>query len=62
MATCEEWMKKDYLQKFWNGVHLEEEREDLLIGGCRKLQQEWERWELTNLNGSAEKGAEDKYN
>ena len=39
------------LEKFWNGVHLEEEEEneDLEIRRCRKLQQEWERWELNNL-------------
>jgi len=29
-------MKKGYLKKFWNGVCLEEEREDLEISGCRK--------------------------
>ena len=45
MATCKEWMKKGYLEKFWNGVHLgeeeeeeeeEEEKEDVKIRGCRK--------------------------
>ena len=42
MATCKDWMKKGYLEKFWNGVHLEEEeeKEDLEIQGYRKLQQE----------------------
>ena len=24
-----------YLEEFWNGVHLEEEKEDLEIRGCR---------------------------
>ena len=24
MAMWKEWMKKGYLEKFWNGVHLEE--------------------------------------
>jgi hypothetical protein len=36
-------MKKGSLEKIWNGVHLEEEyeeREDLKIRGCRRLQQE----------------------
>ena len=44
MATCKGWMKKGDLEKFWNGVHLEEEeeeeeeeeKEDLEILGCRK--------------------------
>ena len=31
-------MKKGYLQKFWNGGHLEEEEmEDIEIHGCMKL-------------------------
>ena len=32
-------MKKGYVEKFWKGVHLEEEeeKEDLEIRGCRKL-------------------------
>ena len=39
MATCKEWMNKDSLETFWNGVHLEkEEKEDLKIRGCRKKQ------------------------
>ena len=30
-------MKKDFLEQFWNGVHLEEdEKEDLEIRGWRK--------------------------
>ena len=38
------------LEKISDGFHLEdEEREDLEIRRCRKLQQEWERWELNNL-------------
>ena len=44
MATYKELMKKSYLEKFWNGVHLEEEeeeeeeeeKEDLEIRGCKK--------------------------
>ena len=37
--------------------HLEDdEREDLEIRGCKSLQQEWERWELTTWNGSTDKG------
>ena len=37
MATCKEWMKKGYLEKVCNGVHLEEEeKEDLEIRGCKK--------------------------
>ena len=41
MATCKEWMKKGCFEKYWNGVHLEEEEEeeeerDLEIRGCRK--------------------------
>ena len=37
MAMCKEWMKEDYLEKYWNGIHLEEEgKEDLRIHGCRK--------------------------
>ena len=28
MATCKEWMKKIYLEKFWNGVPEEEEEEE----------------------------------
>ena len=36
MTTCKEWKKKGNLEKFWNGVHLEEEeKEDLEIRGCR---------------------------
>ena len=32
MAMCKEWMKKDSLEKIWNGVRLEEEeRENLEI-------------------------------
>ena len=49
MVTYEEWIKRGYLKKIWNGVHLEEEEEeeeeekdDLEIRGFRKLQQEWE--------------------
>jgi len=26
MVTCQEWTKKDYLNKFWNSVHLEKEK------------------------------------
>ena len=33
------WMKKGSLEKFLNGVHLEE-KEELEIRGCRTLQQE----------------------
>ena len=37
MVTCEEWMNKDYLEKFWNGVRLKEgRREDLEMRGYRK--------------------------
>ena len=47
MATCKGWTKKGSLEEFWNGVHLEdEEREDLKIRGCRRLQEERERGEL----------------
>ena len=53
-------MKKGSLEKFRNGVRLEEEREDLEILGCRWLQQEWERGELKIWNGSVEKGGEEK--
>ena len=28
--TITEWMKKGYLEKFWNGVHLEEEEKEYL--------------------------------
>ena len=36
-----EWMKKGSLEEFQNAAHLEdEERKDLDIRGCRKLQQE----------------------
>ena len=36
MATCKGWTKKDSLEEFYNGAHLEhEEREDLEIPGCR---------------------------
>ena len=41
MATCKGWIKKGSLDEFWYGAHLEdEEREDLEIRGCRRLQQE----------------------
>ena len=41
MTTWKEWMKKGSLDKFWNGVQqVEEEKEDLEIRGCWKLQQE----------------------
>ena len=54
-------MTKDSLEKFWDGVHLEnEQREDLEIRGCRRLQQELKRWELTTWNESTEKGGEEK--
>ena len=47
MATCKEWTKKGSLEGFWNGTHLEdEEREDLEIRGCKRLQPKGER---TNL-------------
>jgi hypothetical protein len=63
IVMCEEWMKKGYLNKLWNGVHLEEEeKEDLEIRGCRKLQLEWERRELTTWNGSTWQNGEEKYN
>ena len=53
-------MKKGSLEKIWNGVRLEEEeREDLEIRGCRRLQQEWERGELATLNGSTENSGEE---
>ena len=43
MGTYKEWMKKGSLEKFWKGVHLEdEEKEDHEIRGCKTLQQEWE--------------------
>ena len=48
-------------QKCSNGAHLEDkQREDLEIRGCMRLQQEWDRGELTTLNGSTEKGEEEK--
>ena len=41
MAACKEWRKKDFLGKFWNGIHMEDEEvEDLEIRECRWLQQE----------------------
>ena len=42
MATYKGWTKKGSLEElFWNGAHLEdEEREDLEIRGCKRLQQE----------------------
>ena len=41
MATCKGWTKKGSLEEFWNAAHLEdEEREDLGIRGCKRLQQE----------------------
>ena len=56
---CKEWIKKGSLEKFWNGVQLErQEKEDLGIRGCKKLQQEWGRKELTTWNGSTEKSGE----
>ena len=59
MATYKEWTKKGSLEKFGNGVHLEnEEREDLEIRGYRRLQSE--RGELTTWNGQREKGGEEK--
>ena len=63
-----EWMKKVCLEEFWNGVYLEEEREDFEIRGCRKLQLEWERErerereELTGWNRSTEKNEDKKLN
>ena len=36
----------------------DEEREDLGIPGCRRLQQEWENGELATWNGSTERGGE----
>ena len=63
MATYKEWIKKDSLEKFWNGVHLKDkEREDFEIRGCRRLQQEWEIRELKTWNGSTEMGGEEKLN
>ena len=60
IAMCKEWMKKGTFEKIWNDVHLEdEEREDLKMPGCRRLQQEWESGELI-WNASTEKGAEKK--
>ena len=51
MVKCEQWMKKGYLEKVWNGSALEEEeeeeeegeeeREDFEIRRCRKQQLEW---------------------
>ena len=38
MARCKERMKKDSLQKFWDGVHLEDEkRGDLEIPGMQEV-------------------------
>jgi hypothetical protein len=37
MAACKELIKKESLEIFLNGIHLEEEeKEDLEIRGCRK--------------------------
>ena len=36
MVTCEKLLKKGYLKTFWNGVRLEEERENFEIHRCRK--------------------------
>ena len=56
MATCKEWMKEGYLNKFWNGVNLEDEKtEQLEICGYRRLQQEWGRGELASWNGVEKK-------
>ena len=61
MATYKEWKKKGSLEKFWNGIHLEEEeKKDLEIHGRRVLQQEWERRELTTWNSSTEKSEEEE--
>ena len=55
------WTRKDSLEGFLNGAHLEdEEREDLEIRGSRRLQQEWERGELATWNGLTERGGEEK--
>ena len=52
-------MKKRYLKKFRNGVHLEEEeKKDLEIRRCRNKQLEKERRELTTWNGSLGKNGE----
>ena len=40
-ATCNERKKEGYFEKFWNGVHSEEEeKEDFEIRGCNKEQLE----------------------
>ena len=52
--------QKGSIEEFWNGAHLEyEEREDLEIRECRRLQQKWA-GELATWNGLAEKGGERK--
>ena len=43
-------------------LNFEEEKENLLIRVCRKLQQERERSVLPTWNGSTEKNGEEKYN
>ena len=49
MTTYKGWTKKGSLEEFKNGAHLEdEEREDLGIPGCRRLQQERE-WGIGDL-------------
>ena len=61
MATYKGWTKKGSLEEFWYGDHLkDEEREDLEIRGCRRLQQEMEREDLAIWNGSTDKGGERK--
>ena len=36
-VELEEWMKKGYLEKCWNGARLEEENKEVFeIRGCRK--------------------------
>jgi hypothetical protein len=56
-------MKKGNLEKFWYGVHLEEEeeeKEEHKIREYKKLQQELERRKSKTWNGSTEKNGEEK--
>ena len=53
--------EKRLSQKFWNGIHLEEdkeEKEDLEIREFREWQLEWDRKELTTWSGLTGKNGE----
>ena len=49
MATCKEWKKEGSLEKFWNGVQLEEEKKEDHTSWMQEVTSGMREKEINNL-------------